>query len=277
MAIDEFVEVERPEDGELSSRSDIIKELEDAQNGYKNTFATIKYFESQVQDVDTSSSVFKVIAEKRLAENVQDSLLQMSQVVYKMAKFQSISVADAVVHLQRDKVVTHLSLREVLGANLPSYLFDESKALMENARSLTRQLRTLVERRQVEDSFVVEAGEVQPSKNLPVVYAIAAGVIGVALIALIVFKAPAPAIILSAVALAVGLAVAMVIRMKQRRADTHDFRSFEDPEGRVAKVDKRVNNLQMLDYLVEQMENLVNEVSHQRHISVYKNDRFKPS
>jgi hypothetical protein len=232
------------------SRSDIIKQLQDVQTRFQKTFATIKYFESQVQDVDTSSSVFKVIAEKRLAENVQDSLLQTSQVVYKMAKFQSISVADAVVHLQHDKVVTHLSLREVLGANLPSYLFDESKALMENARSHTRQLRTLVQRRRMEDPFVVEAGEVQHSKNLPVGYVVAAGVIGVALlIALFVFKVFAPAVILSAIARAVGLAVEMAIKMNRRRAGSRDFHSFEDDEGRVAKADKRVNSLQMLEYL----------------------------
>jgi hypothetical protein len=250
------------------SRSDIIKQLQDVQTRFQKTFATIKYFESQVQDVDTSSSVFKVITEKRLAENVQDSLLQMSQVVYKMVKFQSNSVSDAVVHLQHDKVVTHLSLREVLGVNLPSYLFDQSKGLMENARSHSRQLRTLVQGRRMEDPFVVEAGEVQHSKNLPVGYVVAAGVIGVALlIALFVFNAPASVIILVAIALTVGMAVAMMIMMKQRRAGSHDFHSFEDSQRRVAEVDKRMNSLQTLEYLTEQTENLVNEVS-QKVISV---------
>jgi hypothetical protein len=71
----------------------------------------------------------------------------MSEVVSRMAKFQSNIVKDAMVHLQHDEVVTRLRVREVLGADLPSYLFDESKTLMENIRLQTSQLRSLIEDR----------------------------------------------------------------------------------------------------------------------------------
>jgi uncharacterized protein YneF (UPF0154 family) len=240
------------EGGELTSSSDMMKKLDALQSKLMKTFVANERLQSQVKAVDISA--FQAIEEKKIAENVQKSLLQMSQVVYKMAKFQSNTVTDAMVHLQSEEVVTRLSVREALGADLPSYLVDESKTLMEKVNSDINRLKW--------GTYV--------RHSLPV------WEIGVfMLIALILYFAPPTlAIILSAFALtAVAIAIIVlafvagfatatfVIVMAIIIAVSDNPPSFEDLQRRMMKPNKRLSSLQMLENLGVELGNLANEIS----------------